>query len=127
MSSLDAAEAAGKSLSVWGQIYATTSEPCPGGWKGEVSALGRGTATPCAPAGGCRWALQTLGGRAGPSPLWVALPGRSGPSQQGRKRAAALGKGRWQQHWHRLRAPPIAECGESNASVTSSSLRWAWE
>lgn len=51
----------------------------PGGWKGKGSTLGRGTnpSRCCKSALGVCPALQTLGVRAVPSPLWVATVWRS--------------------------------------------------
>lgn len=55
----------------------------------------------------CR-ALQTLGIRAVPSPLWVATVWEiRAEKQPGRKRAGALGKDRPQQHW-RTQHRPVA-------------------
>lgn len=68
----------------------------PGGWKGKASALGHGTnpSRCCKSALGVCPALQTLGVRAVPSPLWVATVWRSEPrnrvSEPDRTRTGAL-------------------------------------
>lgn len=78
----------------------------PGGWKGKAAALGHGTNPShcCKSALGVCPALQTLGVRAVPSPLWVATVWRSEPrnrvSEPGRTRTGALRRDWGQQCWH---------------------------
>lgn len=78
----------------------------PGGWKGKAAALGHGTnpSRCCKSALGVCPALQTLGMRAVPSPLWVATVWRSEPRNRvlepGRTRTGALRRDWGQQGWH---------------------------
>lgn len=75
----------------------------PGGWKGKAATLGRG-ANPshcCKSALGVCPALQTLGVRAVPSPLWVATVWEiRAEKQPGRTRTRALRRGWGEQCWH---------------------------
>lgn len=97
----------------------------PGGWKGKAAALGRGTnpSRCCKSALGVCPALQTLGVRAVPSPLWVAAVWRSElrnrASEPARTRTGALRRDWGQQRWH------TQHQGQSWSLVPLTTLNWS--